>query len=114
MQLDDLSKPEPDFAVLKPRQDGYRDATPQAHEVLLTIKIADSSLAYDRAVKRSLYARHGIPEFWIVNLRQMRWRCAESSAVNTTVDLTRRTRWCIGTEAAAKRGDPGRGTAPLD
>ncbi|HEX3989845.1 MAG TPA: Uma2 family endonuclease, partial [Acetobacteraceae bacterium] len=27
-----------------------------------------SSLAYDRNVKRSLYARHGIPEFWIVNL----------------------------------------------
>ena len=36
--------------------------------MLLLIEVADSSLAYDRAVKRSLYARHGIPEFWIVNL----------------------------------------------
>jgi Uma2 family endonuclease len=36
--------------------------------VLLIIEVADSSLAYDRNVKRSLYARHGIPEFWIVNL----------------------------------------------
>ena len=35
---------------------------------MLLIEVADSSLAYDRAVKRSLYARHGILEFWIVNL----------------------------------------------
>jgi Uma2 family endonuclease len=36
---------------------------------LLIIEVADSSLAYDRAIKRALYARHGIPEFWIVNLQ---------------------------------------------
>lgn len=68
VQLDDLSEPEPDFALLKPRDDDYRSATPRPHEVLLIIEVADTSLAYDRAVKRSLYARHGIPEFWIVNL----------------------------------------------
>jgi Uma2 family endonuclease len=68
VQLDDLSEPEPDFALLKPRDDDYRRATPRPHEVLLIIEVADTSLAYDRAVKRSLYARHGIPEFWIVNL----------------------------------------------
>ena len=68
VRLDDLSEPQPDFAVLKPREDDYRRATPRADEVLLIIEVADSSLAYDRNVKRSLYARHGIPEFWIVNL----------------------------------------------
>lgn len=68
VQLDDRTEPEPDFAVLKPRADDYRQATPRADEVLLIIEVADTSLAYDRAVKRSLYARHGIPEFWIVNL----------------------------------------------
>jgi Uma2 family endonuclease len=68
VQLDDLSEPQPDFAVLKPRKDFYRRATPRPDEVLLIIEVADSSLAYDRDVKRSLYARHGIPEFWIVNL----------------------------------------------
>ena len=30
--------------------------------------MADSSLNYDRAIKRALYARHGIAELWIVNL----------------------------------------------
>ena len=68
VQLDDLSEPQPDFSVLKPRDDDYRRATPRPHEVLLIIEVADASLAYDRNVKRSLYARHGIPEFWIVNL----------------------------------------------
>ena len=68
VRLDDLSEPQPDFAVLKPRSDDYRKATPRPGEVLLIIEVADSSLSYDRGVKRSLYARHGIPEFWIVNL----------------------------------------------
>jgi Uma2 family endonuclease len=68
VQLDDHTEPEPDFAVLRPRADDYRQATPRAHEVLLIIEVADTSLAYDRTVKRSLYARYGIPEFWIVDL----------------------------------------------
>ena len=68
VQLDDLSEPQPDFALLRPREDDYRKATPRPREVLLIVEVASSSLAYDRAVKRSLYARHGIPEFWIVNL----------------------------------------------
>ena len=68
VRLDDLSEPEPDFALLKPRPDFYRDAHAVAADVLLLIEVADSSLNYDRAVKRALYARHGIAEFWIFNL----------------------------------------------
>ena len=69
VQLDDLTEPQPDFAVLKPRPDDYRSGTPRAADVLLIIEVADSSLAYDRTIKRALYARHGIPEVWIINLR---------------------------------------------
>ena len=68
VRLDDLSEPQPDFAVLKPRADDYRRATPRSADVLLIVEVADTSLAYDRDVKRSLYARYGVPEFWIVNL----------------------------------------------
>jgi Uma2 family endonuclease len=68
VRLDDHSEPQPDFAVLRPRADDYRRATPVPADVLLIIEVADSSLAYDRTVKRTLYASHGIPEFWIVNL----------------------------------------------
>ncbi len=68
VHLDDLSEPQPDFAVLRPRDDDYRRATPRPEEVLLIVEIASSSLAYDRVVKRSLYARHNIAELWIVIL----------------------------------------------
>lgn len=68
VRLGDRSEPQPDFAVLRPRDDFYRRSTPTQDDVLLLIEVADSSLAYDRAVKRSLYARFGIPEFWIIDL----------------------------------------------
>ena len=31
--------------------------------------VADSSLRKDRGVKTSIYARYGIPEYWIVNVK---------------------------------------------
>jgi Uma2 family endonuclease len=68
VRLDDFSEPEPDFALLKPRPDFYRNSHPGPADVLLLIEVADTSLNYDRAVKRALYARYAIPEFWIVNL----------------------------------------------
>jgi Uma2 family endonuclease len=68
VQLNDRSLPQPDYAVLVPRPDHYRTAHPRPHEVLLLIEVADSSLDYDRNVKRALYARDGITEFWLVNL----------------------------------------------
>jgi Uma2 family endonuclease len=68
VQLDELSEPQPDFSVLKPRDDDYRRSTQRSDDVLLVIEVAKGSLAYDRAVKRALYALHGIPELWIVNL----------------------------------------------
>lgn len=68
VQLNDRSLPQPDYAVLAPRADGYRTAHPRPHEVLLLVEVADSSLHYDRDVKRQLYAQSGICELWIVNL----------------------------------------------
>jgi Uma2 family endonuclease len=69
VRLDDLSEPQPDLSVLRPRDDNYRSALPLPPDVLLIIEVAKSSLQYDRTVKRALYARHGIPELWIVNLQ---------------------------------------------
>ena len=60
---------EPDVALLRPRPDLSPESPPQAADVLLVIEISDSSIAYDRKVKRSLYAEADIPEYWIVNLQ---------------------------------------------
>jgi len=37
--------------------------------VLLAIEVSDSTLRYDRKVKMPLFARHDIPESWIIDLQ---------------------------------------------
>lgn len=70
--LGDDSEPQPDVAVLRPRDDDYTHSHPQPADVLLIIEVADSSLAYDRSVKIPLYARAGIAETWLVCLEERR------------------------------------------
>lgn len=66
--INDFSEPEPDLSILKPRDDFYSEAHPRPEEVLWLIEVSDTSLEFDREVKLPLYARHGIPELWVVNL----------------------------------------------
>ena len=66
LQLHDRSAPEPDVAVLLLTTPRTRKPTPA--DTLLIVEVADSSLAYDRETKGLLYARAGIPEYWIVDL----------------------------------------------
>jgi len=63
-------EPEPDLAILRPREDDYTQSHPAPSDVLLLIEVADFSLDYDRTVKIPLYARAGIPEVWLVDLVQ--------------------------------------------
>ena len=64
--LDDRSEPEPDLAVVAGRRRDYLRGHPPT--AVLVLEVADSTLAYDRRRKASLYARQGIGEYWIVNL----------------------------------------------
>jgi Uma2 family endonuclease len=68
--LGKYSEPEPDAAVLKKRN--YGKIKPAASDVLLMVEVADSTLLYDRREKLPLYAKHGVPEFWIVNIAEKR------------------------------------------
>lgn len=74
LRLDDLSEPEPDLAILRPRADFYTTAHPGPADVLLVIEVADTSLAYDLGTKVPLYARHGIPEVWVIDAATRRTR----------------------------------------
>jgi len=62
------SEPEPDISLLAFKADFYEDELPKAENVLLVIEVADTSLGYDREVKKPLFANAGIPELWIVNI----------------------------------------------
>lgn len=72
LRLDDFSEPEPDFAILQWREDDYTGAHPTPPDTLLVIEVSQSSLVYDRNRKLPLYARHEIPEVWIVDLVKLR------------------------------------------
>ena len=67
VRLAHRSEPQPDFAVLKPR-DGHRTGLPRPEDTMLAVEVANTSLAFDRKVKVPLYARIAIPDVWIVNL----------------------------------------------
>ncbi len=58
----------PDVALLRRREDFYRCAHPSGPEAPLIIEVSDSTLRKDREVKVPLFARHGVPEVWIVDL----------------------------------------------
>lgn len=63
------SEPQPDLTLLKFRTDHYAQALPTAADVLLIVEVSDTTLEYDRGEKLRLYARHSVPEYWIVDLQ---------------------------------------------
>jgi Uma2 family endonuclease len=68
IRLGEYSEPEPDLAILRRRTDSYRGKAPVGEDTLLVIEVSDTTWRYDRDTKIPLYARHGIPEVWIVDL----------------------------------------------
>lgn len=60
------SEPEPDLVVVTGTPRDFVAAHPRS--AVLIIEVAESSLRYDRRIKGSLYARAGIPDYWIENL----------------------------------------------
>jgi len=72
IRLSQHSEPQPDIALLRPRVDFYRNAHPTAADVFLVVEVTDTTLAYDTQIKLPLYARHHIPEVWLIDLVNQR------------------------------------------
>jgi Uma2 family endonuclease len=66
------SEPQPDLMLLKPRADRYSSSLPSATDVMVLIEVSDKTLEYDRGPKLSLYAQHGVSEYWIVDVQAKR------------------------------------------
>jgi Uma2 family endonuclease len=69
VRLGEHSEPQPDLALLEPKDDFYTSAHPTADDVLLAVEIAETSLEYDRSAKIPLYASHGVRVVWLLDLR---------------------------------------------
>ena len=62
--LSDDSIPEPDIAIAR-KADGKAVS---GADILLAVEISDTTLDYDLGRKMRLYARHGIPEYCVVDV----------------------------------------------
>ncbi len=62
------SEPEPDVVIVRGNTRDYLDRHPGSQDLALVVEIADSTLERDRTSKKRMYARAGIPVYWIVNL----------------------------------------------
>lgn len=59
------SAPEPDISIITQEDHPSGEAIP-----LLVIEVSLTSLRYDRGTKSRLYARRGVPEYWILNVAE--------------------------------------------
>jgi Uma2 family endonuclease len=64
-RVDRHNEPQPDFALVRPGVVG----APRPGDLLLAVEVADTSVADDRVAKVPLYARAGVPETWLLNVR---------------------------------------------
>jgi Uma2 family endonuclease len=63
------SEPEPDIAIVKTPFTIYKARHPIPSDIFWLIEVSNSTLAIDLGVKQDLYARSGIPEYWVMNLQ---------------------------------------------
>ena len=65
LRLSKHNAPSPDIYVLA---GGPPDGVVSAERILLVIEVADTSIKDDLADSASRYARHGVREFWVVDV----------------------------------------------
>jgi Uma2 family endonuclease len=70
LDLSPRSVPDPDLAVVAGSPQRVTAATPNPTTALLVVEVSDSTLAYDRGHKGSLYSAAALADYWIVNLVQ--------------------------------------------
>jgi Uma2 family endonuclease len=66
----DWSVPEPDIAILREDKPEYGRRHPRGDELALAVEVAEDSLSFDLSRKAQIYANAGVPEYWVVDLKQ--------------------------------------------
>ncbi len=62
------SQPEPDLAIVRGSARDYLARHPGPGDVALVVEVADATLDRDLGLKRRIYARAGLPAYWVLNL----------------------------------------------
>ena len=69
VRLNKYNEPQPDLTLCKWRADFYSSKHPRPEDILLALEVADTTLKKDLKLKLPIYARLGIVELWIEDLR---------------------------------------------
>jgi Uma2 family endonuclease len=67
LTLGDRDEPEPDIAVVPRSAPRVKGRHPSS--ALLVIEVAGGSLRLDQTIKQSVYSRHGVAEYWVVDVQ---------------------------------------------
>lgn len=68
IQVGDISEPQPDLVLLRPRADFYAEHHAMPPDVLLVVEVAETSLRFDLQRKAPLYLAGGVLEVWVVDV----------------------------------------------
>jgi Uma2 family endonuclease len=66
----DNSEPEPDIAIVRIDENYYENCHPYPEDIYWLIEISNKTLKIDLEVKSKLYARNGISEYWVIDLKK--------------------------------------------
>lgn len=65
LRLSETDQPVPDIWLYRAP---LKASAVRGPDVLLVVELAQSSLAYDVGPKAALYARHGVAEYWVIDV----------------------------------------------
>ena len=64
----DNSEPEPDIAIVRLPNDIYKLHHPYPQDIHWLIEVSNRTIEKDTKEKTVIYARNGIPEYWVIDL----------------------------------------------
>ncbi len=67
--LETGSEPQPDLAIVQPLRTLYRTRHPYPENIFWVIEYSNTSLSKDLDAKKKIYAKSGIAEYWVVDLK---------------------------------------------
>ena len=88
------SEPVPDIAIVQPLGSTYLEHHPYPENIFWLIEFSDATLSKDLEIKSKTYAKAGIQEYWVINLREMSlivFREPENNEYRSQVTLTQET-----------------------
>ncbi|MDA8300653.1 MAG: Uma2 family endonuclease [Actinomycetota bacterium] len=68
VRLSDQTEPAPDLCISVGPRERYADHHPGPEDIRLVVEVSVASLGYDLGDKLRSYARHAVPEVWVIDV----------------------------------------------